>query len=292
MKLALFMLLVAIPALADINPRKLGDGCLPSCETGCLKPFAIPDRWDDSTNVAGYASWNKNGRFDSEKVTNDVNFNGLYDPGDQYGDANGNGQYDAETYHPLFTGYIPDSYPGNKLSPNGDLGLQLVLKEGDPGVADKNNYFAIALPAINRGTPHGGASAYRAALEGCTGTVNWPGDWLEPETGRMTGPTIAGTLALIAKDPAARFDPATGEIVGSIYPNAEGPRVVIVGLTDPRISMKSGKVQVQITKMVGFFIEEVDDQGTVRGRFLKVRNPGPPCTCCGKLEANWLLNCP
>jgi len=292
MKFASLLLLavLAVPARADLAPRKLGDGCLPSCETRCLKPFAIPDRWDDVTPVAGHADWNRNGRYDAEALKNDVNGNGLYDPGDGYDDSNANGQFDAEAYNPLLTGYIPNPYPGNTLSPNGDFGLQLVLKEGDPSNIDDNHYFAIQLPAINRGTPQGGASAYRSALEGCLGTQNWPGDYLRLETGRMTGPTIAGTLAVIAKDPAARFDPATGEIVGSNAPGGMGPRIVIVGLTDPRVTGKKG--QVQISKVVGFFLEEVNDQGTVRGRFLRVPGDAPPCTCCGKLEANWMRSCP
>ena len=294
MKFASLLLIATIvaPAWADLAPRKLGDGCLPVCETACLKPFAIPDRWDDGTTIPGHADWRGNARWDAERLTSDFNDNGIYDAGDAYDDSNANGQYDAEAYHPLLTGYIPDPYPGNTQSPNGDFGLQLVLKEGDPGRADKNRYFAIQLPAINRGTPHGGASAYRAALESCEGNQNWPGDWLALETGRMTGPTIAGTLAVIAKDPAARFDPATGEIVGSLWPNGEGPRLVIIALTDPRITAKSGTVKVQISKLVAFFLEEVDDQGTVRGRFLKVRNAVRPCTCCGKLEANWIRSCP
>jgi hypothetical protein len=290
----LLPVLLLLPALAfgAPAPARIGDGCLPVCETNCLKPFSIPDRWDDGTLVAGHDDWRGNGRWDAERVTDDINVNGLYDPGDGYDDSNANGAYDAEPYNSLLTGYIPDPYPGNHLSPQGDLGLQLVLKEGVSGRAESSRYYAVDFPAINRGTPRTGASAYREAIESCSHDTFWPGDRIQPETGNMKGPTIAGVLALIAKDPAARWDPATKEIVGSIAPENASPRIVMVGLTDPRIVGKAGRALLQLQKITAFFIEEVDDAGTVRGRFMKVRNPGLPCTCCGDLRGNWLRNCP
>jgi hypothetical protein len=262
------------------------------CETNCLKPFAVPDRWDDVTLLAGHEDWRGNGRWDAERITGDGNGNGLYDPGDAYDDANGNGQFDAEPYNALLTGYIPDPYPGNTLSPLGDFGLQIVLKEGDPARAESGHYFAVDLPAINRGAPQGGASAYRAALEGCTSLRNWPGDRLQLETGRMTGPTISGVLALIAKDPAARFDPATKTIVGSSAPENRSPRIVVIPLTDPCFVAKAGRAQVVVNKLVGFFLEEVDDSGTVRGRLLRLNAYAQPCNCTCELRGEWLLNCP
>lgn len=292
MKPVIALLLLPTLAFAGPVPERLGDGCLPVCETRCLKPFAIPDRWDDVTGVAGHDAWRNNGRYDAERVTGDLNHNGICDPGDAYEDANGNGQYDAEAYNSQLTGYIPDPYPGNTLAPNGDYGLQLVLKADASVQATTNQAFAIDLPAINRGTPQGGASAYRAALENCTRQVSWPGDFFEVETGNMNGPTIAGALAIIAKDPAARFDPATKTIVGSNAPDGFSARIIVVPLIDPRVRLKSGHVQLQASKLVAFFLEEVDDQGTVRGRFLRVPGISAPCVCCGDIRANWLTNCP
>jgi len=52
MKTALALLLLPTLVLAGPVPERLGDGCLPVCETQCLKPFAIPDRWDDVTAIA------------------------------------------------------------------------------------------------------------------------------------------------------------------------------------------------------------------------------------------------
>jgi len=287
MKTAFALLLLPALAFAGPVPERLGDGCLPVCETQCLKPFAIPDRWDDVSTIAGHDDWRNNGRYDAERVTADLNGNSLYDPGDSYDDANGNGQYDAEAYHPLLTGYIPDPYPGNTLSPSGDSGLQLVLKQASPGQASTNQAFALDLPATNRGTPRSGASAYREALENCLHLEGAPGDWLQVETGNMKGPTITGVLTIVAKDPAARFDPATMTIVGSNAPDGMSARIIIVPLTDPRILAKG---RLRATKLVAFFLEEVDDQGTVRGRFLKVPVTGKPCP--GDIRGSWLTSCP
>ncbi len=280
------------PLSAPAPSRFVADGCLPVCQTNCLKPFAIPDRWDDGATVAGHDDWRSNGRWDREDF-GDLNANELFDPGETFTDSNGNRRFDSEAYHSILTGYIPDPYPGNTLSPNGDLGLQILLKYGSGDRIAASHYLAIELPAVNRGTPVGGARAYRDHLEGClqAGYV-YPGDWLQLEPGNMAGPTAAGVQALIAKDPAARYDPATKEIVGSIHPAGESPRLVIVGFTDPRIGGKSGRSRVQLVKLAAFFVEELDDAGSVRGRFLKTRALAPPCDCCGDLRVNWLRSCP
>ena len=288
---ALPLLLLLLPALSSAAPVRLPTGCLPVCETNCLKPFAIPDRWDDVTLLPGHDDWQGNGRWDAERLVTDVNGNGLYDAGDGYDDANGNGAYDAEAYHPLLTGYIPEPYPGNTLSPDGDLGIALVLKEGDPARAEAGHYNAVDL-ADGSGVTKTGASAYRAALEGCVGARSAVGVPLQLETGRMSGPTIAAVLTLIQRDPAARWDPAEKAIVGSIHPAGASPRLVVVPLADPRFVSKGGRGFVLASKLAAFFIEEVDDRGTVRGRLLKFEAGGPPCACCGDVAVNWLRNCP
>jgi hypothetical protein len=289
--LAAALLACARAAAAAPAPQTLPEGCLPVCETNCLKPFSLPDRWDDGALVPGHESWRGDGQWDQEDFT-DGNGNGLYDVGEAFGDANGNHVFDSETYHALLTGYIPDPYPGNTLAPNGDFGLQLVLKAGVADRSESGHYHAIELPPINRGNPVGGAKAFRERIEGCSNEILWPGDWLAVETGNMAGPTAAAVQVLIGRDPAARFDPTTREIVGSIFPPFESPRLVFVGLTDPRILAKSGRDQVQVVKIAYFFLEELDGGGSVRGRFLKGRVQGPPCTCCGDLRANWLRECP
>src|SRR5258705_13464392 len=78
--------------LTNPAPPRLGEGCLPVCQTNCLKPFAIADRWDDRSTIAGHEDWRGNGRWDQEAFS-DLNGNGLWDPGEQFEDANANGQH-------------------------------------------------------------------------------------------------------------------------------------------------------------------------------------------------------
>jgi hypothetical protein len=60
------------------------------------------------------------------------------------------------------------------------------------------------------------------------------------------------------------------------------PRIVLVPIHDPRIPIDSGHQQpIQVTKIAAFFMEQMDGNAEVRGRFLKVRNPGEPCVAGG-----------
>jgi len=90
-------------AFAQIPP-----GCTEICGVSCVKPIAIPDRWDDVTPIAGYnggtgsggktlPNWANNAVWNQESCT-DLNGNGIYDPGEPFIDGNGNGKFDAEAY--------------------------------------------------------------------------------------------------------------------------------------------------------------------------------------------------
>jgi hypothetical protein len=261
--------------------------CGATCGVTCVKPWSIPDRWDDNTPVNGYTggtvngkkakNWRNNNHWDSEfDSAQDTNNNGLWDPGEGFTDDNGNGQYDQEAYNPLLTGYIPDPYPGNLLAPNGDLGLELTLKAGNPLQSpEPGQYFPVDLPPINRGTPITGGDQYRDNIAACNAAQVWPGDWLQMESGNMVGPTNQGMRDLIAQDPGAYWDDVTQSVQNSKFQIS--PRIVLVPIHDPRIPIKSGNSNVQVTKIVAFFMEQMEGSGDVRGRFLKVRNPGEPC---------------
>lgn len=253
--------------------------CGATCGVTCVKPWTIPDRWDDVTPIRGYMTgnkkWQNNKAWDSEPLTNDINGNGIYDRGDGYTDGNGNGQYDAENYNDVLTGYIPDPYPGNYLSPLGDLGLELTLKADNDSKPTPGQYHAIDLPPLNRGTPITGADEYRRNIMDCNVASVWPGDHLQLEPGNMTGPTAQGMRELIAKDPDAYWDPITQSVQDSDF--EVSPRIVLIPVHDPRIPIESGRNYVQVVKIVAFFMERMTGNDEVKGRFLKVRNPGEPC---------------
>jgi hypothetical protein len=258
--------------------------CGATCGVQCVKPWSIPDRWDDVTPIAGHAGgskkgvWNNNNAWDHEVFT-DGNGNGLYDPGEGYVDDNANGQYDEEAYHPLLTGYIPDPYPGNALSPGGDLGLELTLKADNDSKPTPGQYQAIDLPPVNRGTPLTGGDEYRENIADCNPASVWPGDWLQLEPGNMVGPTNQGMRDLIAQDPDAYWDPITQSVQGSRFQIS--PRIVLIPIHDPRLPINSGRTDVQVAKIAAFFMEQMEGNAEVRGRFLKVRAPGEPCVAGG-----------
>ena len=257
--------------------------CGGTCSVSCVKPWSIPDRWDDFTAIPGYtgggrrtADWRNNLHWDNEDFT-DTNSNRLHDPGEPFVDGNGNGKYDEEAYHPSLTGYGPDPVPGNYLSPNGDLGLELILHamQGNGG-PEPGQYWSIDLPPINKGDPVRGANQYRWNIANCNESMIEKGDWLQTEPGAKVGPTNQGMRELIAKDPDAYWDQTTQSVQGSDFPVS--PRIVLIPIHDPRIPIKSGRPStLQVTKVAAFFMEQMTGAAEVRGRFLKVRAPGAPC---------------
>jgi hypothetical protein len=201
----------------------------------------------------------------------------LYDPGEVYVDENQNGRYDEEAYHPLLTGYGPDAVPGNLFSPNGDLGLEMILHfdNGNSGTVS-GQYQSVRLPPINKGTPIPGADQYRWNIANCNQVSVERGDWLALETGGMVGPSNQGMRDLIAKDPDAFWESSTQSVQGSDFPVS--PRIVLIPIYDPRIEVLPGhQSTIQVTKVAAFFMEEMVGNAEVRGRFIKVRAPGAPC---------------
>ncbi len=261
--------------------------CGGTCSVSCVKPWSIPDRWDDVTGVPGYMGepvgrkrrpdWRNNDDFNFEAFT-DANESGRWERGEAYVDDNGNGDYDAENYHPSLTGYGPDPVPGNFLSPEGDLGLELTLHAGNPSSSDPpspGQFFSVALPPINKGTPIPGGDEYRENIARCNQSSIEKGDWLATEPGLMTGPTNQGMRDLIAQDPDAEWDDATQSVINSDFPVS--PRIVLIPIHDPRIPVRSGRKEVQVVKVAAFFMERMTGPAEVRGHFLKVRHPGAPC---------------
>jgi len=255
------------------------------CSVSCVKPWSIPDRWDDVTGIPGYmgdgpgrspTDWRNNDDFDHEIFT-DSNESGKWEPGETYTDGNGNGRYDQEGYHPSLTGYGPDPVPGNFLSPNGDLGLELTLHPGMPsGAPEPGQYYSVRLPPINKGLPHEpGGDEYRENIANCNPVAIEAGDWLRTETGLMKGPTNQGMTDLIRQDPDAEWDDATQSVIGSNF--SVSPRIVLIPIHDPRIAIRSGNAELQVVKVAAFFMERMVSSAEVRGRFLKVRQPGAPC---------------
>lgn len=189
---------------------------------------------------------------------------------DRWGDTNGNGKVDTgETYDPVGTGYQAP----------GDVGISVVLKVGNPQQAiAAGQFFPVDLPPLdcNCGSdPVPGGDQYRWNIGNCNPYVVGPGDRLEVEPGNMVGPTKQGVQDLIDQDPGAYWDSSQQTIMGSAF--GKSPRVILVPFFDPTTPPTSGRNWVTITKVGAFFIEGVQSNGNVTGRFIKATVDGEKC---------------
>jgi hypothetical protein len=221
------------------------------CGGSCMKPWCPPDRWHDD---------DRDGEFDASSKKS---------KGKGKGGGGGGGDY----YDPELTGYnAPD-----------DVGVQITLKLRKHNQAMLSEwYYAVDYPAANKGTPITGANRYGEWIAGCPdrSIVVEVGDTLQIEPGNMVGPTEQGVDALIALDPNARWDTQTDQVIYSTF--TRSPRVVKACLFDPSVGVideGSGRKTVQVAKVFAFFIEAVDSDGEVTGRFLRVSDSGNVVDC-------------
>jgi hypothetical protein len=278
-----FALLPLSPAAAQ-GPL-VPDGCYEVCATTCLKPFSIPDRWDD-TGRPGWPRWSGNLHWDSEKFT-DQNGNGLYDEGEPFqdgvdgsqGGGPQDGLYTSESYHPLLTGYIASK----------DLGELMRFKVANPHEASAPGQL-YPNDLCFEGQCTGGA-VYRWNIANCNPTLCGPGDWVDTENGNMIGPTMQGLEELIAQDPGAQWDADCECITGSAFGAGKSPRIGLVPLHDPRIPLDSGRMQIQIVKIVAVFFEEVQGRDAMI-RFIRAQAPGGARCAPGSGGGGYLYDCP
>jgi hypothetical protein len=242
--------------LVDVRARATAE-VFDVCDVQCVKPWAVPDRWDDTSGP-------NPGKYDTGDPFDDLNGNYVRDAGEPYTDKDGNGVYTPpEFYDPLLTGY----------NAPGDVGTTITLKVGNPNQAiEPGHFFPIDLPPLHKGiAPITGGDAYREWIRTCAPYNVGPGDSLQIEPGNMVGPTSQGMADLIAQDPDAYWD---GTQVVSDF--GRSPRIVLVPFFIPISNEGSGRNNVIVSKVGAFFLEEMSG-GDVVGRFIKVAFPGVPC---------------
>jgi len=213
----------------------------------CVKPFTIPDRWNEVTKPP----------FDP----NDSDFNAIdkkgnaINPPDVYINPDG---IDPATGAQMgvnnYTGY-------NALR---DAGLEIILKANNGTKIAPSFYYPYAIPGST------GADDYRDAISGCNTTVMRFGDTYDPEPGNMVGPTQQGMDDLIAKDPGARWDDVNKKVISDKKPS---PRVVAIPLFDPyyyATGIQQGRnASLKFVNYLGFFIEEMSGS-EVKGRITPI----------------------
>ena len=211
--------------------------------TDCVKPFAIPDKWQELRNDVAPAGWSEKDTFERYDKKGEVLV-----PADSYSPAGG------------FS-------PASVALGGGDHGRYIVLKNGDPQNAIRPGWFNPVV--VNPSEGPGGAN-YRANIATCDRTVIGPGTVLEVEPGNMIGPTKQGMSDLIALDPKASWDPNLygknrGGVKGGCMSLTSGgclvsPRLVAIPVYDPDAydaAGKGGRTTVVITKVLGFFVDEM-----------------------------------
>lgn len=155
------------------------------------------------------------------------------------------------------------------------LGDPVVLKAGELGApgTEPGFFYPVDFPPLNRGTPIPGAQEYEKNILNGSEDPIFVGDELLVEPGNMVGPTVQGINELIAMDPNAYYDAATGMIMGSDFPGFTSPRVCKVPFYDPLYPPDSGKNSVIIIRLGAFFLEGTQGRNVI-GRFIEITTSG------------------
>jgi hypothetical protein len=179
----------------------------------CLKPWAVPDRWDEVTPVAG-APWTPASTFDKYV---DTPPKGVLLPNPDV--------YNAPTSSGPGTGYRLDR----------DLGSSILLSAGSSADKAKPGVF---LPVnLNPGCP---SNCFKQAIATCVNTPFALDQALTPLAGApltFATATQQAVAELVALDPSAVFNPVTKKVENSCVGGAGHPYTCSVpGLTEsPRV---------------------------------------------------------
>lgn len=212
----------------------------------CVKPWGLPDKWIEARNPADeYNRYYTNGPNRGQLLPGAV---------DSYDQAQGYSL--PQDYGVLVRLYIGGN--GNQAMSPGFF---------QPVVVDPGNT---------------GGARYQDAILGCVTTTIQPGTVLQPEPGRMVGPTGHGFDELIALDPSARWDPTAnggrGAPVGGCMAAGtctRSPRWLAVpvfnidSFDQQRLNEPAGNngrnLPITVVKIIGVWLDEVRNNNDIRG---------------------------
>ena len=246
----------------------------------CVKPFALPDLWDDPDDTDGDDVWDPTEEWE------------WGDDGGEYYERFEQGTPNSLTgtgYGTLARDYLETGY-------DRDQGREITIKPSDPNdpyAIQPGVFFPIRMPisegqeecdkgpSPNEGqTP--GASVYRNNICSCNTNLIELGDSVEIQTGNMIGPTQQGLKELIEEDEYAEWvdnGDGTGYVSSPDYGNGlASPRVVTIALMDPTQIIDPGMQKVVFNNYALFFIEDQGrgQQQPVTGRFIKFASAAGP----------------
>lgn len=231
----------------------------------CVKPFAISDKWLEQRNDQGDPGWSEEDTF-QRYVPNGPDAGALLTPADYYEAPNAPGGI----YGPNGTGFTRES----TALGGSDYGRPIILKAGNPNQAIAPGWYH---PVVINPVEGPGGDNYRDNIATCDPTVIGPGTVLEVEPGNMVGPTSQGIRDLIALDPDASWNTALNDGQGGIEggcmadtvnPCALSPRLVAIPVFNPDTydaGRASGRIDITIVKILGFFIEGMVNGNDVLG---------------------------
>jgi hypothetical protein len=219
----------------------------------CIRPWAIPDKWVEV--VPSPKPWQLTDEFN--RYSKQGQNYALLNPGDYY---------------------VPPtpSSPGSGFTVPGDVGMRVTLKIGSPQDVSLSagNFLPIVLPG-----PCGtGGACYRENIATCNGTTLQVNDVIDTEPGNMIGPTKQGVEELIAKDPGAFWQCVDGRAAGpgedcvGAVSNPASARLVPVPVFNVQQWQDDvangnekgvGRYELQITRLIGFFVEQMDGNDVV-----------------------------
>jgi Flp pilus assembly protein TadG len=220
----------------------------------CLKPWAIPDKWNDIYDVTNPVEAPPNQQWTAD---------------DRFETNTGGGQ---PTPLPNPDIYTPPSSsgPGTGFTVAADLGTRITLKQGGPSTAIEPGVFQpVRIPRYDGNST--GGDDYRDNISTCSGVPLGIGDVLESENGNMIGPTRQGVLDLIAQDPNAVWDPVTKSVdmscaQASTPCAAHSPRIVAIPVYDTGTydsTRRQGLPTFTIVNILGFFIDGMQGNDVV-----------------------------
>jgi hypothetical protein len=201
---------------------------------------------------------------------------------DKWNDVNGNGQFDdgVDLYDPATTGY---QWPR-------DTGTLVTLKVGNPGNKPliPSFFYGVDFPPLNRGNPVPGGSVYRDNIATCgNGSFVAVGDQLQQEPGAKIGPTRHGVEALIALDPTAFWNMGCNCL--NSPKGVTSPRLIRIAFFDPQAHVSSGRSDITVTNVGGFFLEGMQGNDVVGYYTQVVASGGSVDPACAGLQTVQLV---
>jgi hypothetical protein len=206
---------------------------IPANAMTCVKPFMIPDRWQEK---------------------NQLPYNPMTSTFEMY-DNKGNPLAVPDKYVPACMTCNPgDTSEYTGYSPVADKGVQLIIRAGTGNNIEPSMYFSWKMPGDDIG-----ADFYRENISGCNHSKVKHGDLMIQEPGSMSGPTLQGIQDLIAKDPNARWNASLKKVENSAF--GISPRVAPIPLYDPAKyadAKKNGRTaEFEVANWLGFFIDKI-----------------------------------